>query len=217
MDEVWKDIKGYEGYYQISNFGNIRSLDRWINNHGTLVFRMGKILSPSKSGPGYLQIAFYVDGKTQKKYIHRLVMEAFNPTDNPELEINHIDENKENNMITNLEWVTHKENMNKVSKYIMAREHKEAKMKEAIPRKHKKARMKEAIPRKRNKAKPKFQTSRVKRTSRIPPKEVLEKQLFECKNFVALGKLYGVTDNAVRKWCRRYGLPDHTRQLKNLS
>lgn len=204
MDEVWKDIKGYEGYYQISNFGNIRSLDRWINNNGTLVFRMGKILSPSKSGPGYLQIAFYVDGKIQKKYIHRLVMEAFNPTDNPELEINHIDENKENNMITNLEWVTHKENMNKVSKYIMAREHKEV-------------RTKETIPRKRNEAKPKCQTSRVRRTSRMPPKETLEQQLFEYKNFLALGRLYGVTDNAVRKWCRRYGLPDHTRQLKNLS
>lgn len=193
MDEVWKDIKGYEGYYQISNFGNIRSLDRWINNNGTLVFRMGKILSPSKSGPGYLQIAFYVDGKIQKKYIHRLVMEAFNPTDNPELEINHIDENKENNMITNLEWVTHKENINKISKYIVARENNQKQKLE------------------RREAWIKY------RDRNIPPKEVLEKQLFEYKNFVALGKLHGVTDNAIRNWCRRYGLPDHTRQLKNLS
>lgn len=193
MDEIWKDIKVYEGYYQISNFGNIRSLDRWINNNGTLVFRMGKILSPSKSGPGYLQIAFYVDGKIQKKYIHRLVMEAFNPTDNPELEINHIDENKENNMITNLEWVTHKENINKISKYIVARENNQKQKLE------------------RREAWIKY------RDRNIPPKEVLKKQLFEYKNFVAIGRLYGVTDNAVRKWCRRYGLPDHTGQLKNLS
>lgn len=193
MDEIWKDIKDYEGYYQISNFGNIRSLDRWINNNGTLVFHMGKVLSPSKSGPGYLQIAFYVDGKTQKKYIHRLVMEAFNPTDNPELEINHIDENKENNMITNLEWVTHKENINKISKYIVARENNQKQKLE------------------RREAWIKY------RDRNIPPKEVLEKQLFEYRNFVAIGKLYGVTDSAVRRWCRRYGLPDHTRQLKNLS
>lgn len=193
LDEIWKDIKGYEGYYQISNFGNIRSLDRWINNNGTLVFRMGKILSPSKSGPGYLQIAFYVDGKTQKKYIHRLVMEAFNPTDNPKLEINHIDENKENNMITNLEWVTHKENINKISKYIVARENNQKQKLE------------------RREAWIKY------RDRNIPPKEVLEKQLFEYRNFVAIGKLYGVTDSAVRRWCRKYGLPDHTGQLKNLS
>lgn len=191
MDEVWKDIKGYEGYYQVSNFGNVRSLDRWVKDNGTLVFKQGIFLSPVKQSIGYLQVALNFEGTVKKKYIHRLVMETFNPTDNPKLEINHIDENKENNMITNLEWVTHKENINKISKYIMAREH--------------------------NKAKPKCQKSRVRRTSRIPPKEVLEKQLFEYKNFVALGKLHGVTDNAVRKWCRRYGLPDHTRQLKNLS
>lgn len=193
MDEVWKDIKGYEGYYQISNFGNARSLDRWVNRNGTLIFVFGQMIKPINQSIGYLQIALNIDGKVQKKYIHRLVMETFNPTDNPELEINHIDENKENNMITNLEWVTHKENINKISKYIVARENNQKQKLE------------------RREAWIKY------RDRNIPPKEVLEKQLFEYKNFVALGKLYGVTDNAVRRWCRRYGLPDHTSQLKNLS
>lgn len=193
MDEVWKDIKGYEGYYQISNFGNIRSLDRWIKDNGTLVFKHGTLLNPVKQSVGYLQIALNIKGTVKKKYIHRLVMEAFNPTDNPELEINHIDENKENNMITNLEWVTHKENINKVSKYIVARENNQKQKLE------------------RREAWIKY------RDRNIPSKESLEQQLFECKNFVELGRRYGVTDNAVRNWCRKYGLPDHTRQLKNLS
>lgn len=190
MDEVWKDIKGYEGYYQISNFGNVRSLDRWIKDNGTLVFKHGTLLNPVKQSVGYLQIALNIKGKIQKKYIHRLVMEAFNPTDNPELEINHIDENKENNMITNLEWVTHKENINKISKYIVARENNQKQKLE------------------RREAWIKY------RDRNIPSKESLEQQLFECKNFVELGRRYGVTDNAVRNWCRKYGLPDHTSQLK---
>lgn len=190
MDEVWKDIKGYEGYYQISNFGNIRSLDRWIKDNGTLVFKHGTLLNPVKQSVGYLQIALNIKGTVKKKYIHRLVMEAFNPTDNPELEINHIDENKENNMITNLEWVTHKENINKVSKYIVARENNQKQKLE------------------RREAWIKY------RERNIPSKESLEQQLFECKNFVELGRRYGVTDNAVRNWCRKYGLPDHTSQLK---
>lgn len=193
MDEIWKDIKGYEGYYQISNFGNIRSLDRWVKDNGTPVFKQGMLLNPVKQSVGYLQIALNVEGKVKKKYIHRLVMEAFNPTDNPKLEINHIDENKENNMITNLEWVTHKENINKISKYIVARENNQKQKLE------------------RREAWIKY------RDRNIPPKEVLEKQLFEYRNFVAIGKLYGVTDSAVRRWCRKYGLPDHTGQLKNLS
>lgn len=193
LDEIWKDIKGYEGYYQISNFGNVRSLDRWVKDNGTPVFKQGMLLNPVKQSVGYLQIALNVEGKVKKKYIHRLVMEAFNPTDNPKLEINHIDENKENNMITNLEWVTHKENINKISKYIVARENNQKQKLE------------------RREAWIKY------RDRNIPPKEVLEKQLFEYRDFVAIGKLYGVTGNAVRNWCRRYGLPDHTRQLKNLS
>lgn len=193
MDEVWKDIKGYEGYYQISNFGNVRSLDRWVKDNGTPVFKQGMPLSPVKQSIGYLQVALNFKGKIQKKYIHRLVMEAFNPTDNPELEINHIDENKENNMITNLEWVTHKENINKISKYIVARENNQKQKLE------------------RREAWIKY------RDRNIPSKESLEQQLFECKNFVELGRRYGVTDNAVRRWCRKYGLPDHTSQLKNLS
>lgn len=129
MDEVWKDIKDYEGYYQISNLGNVRSLDRWVNKNGTLAFQQGCQLKPLKQSSGYLQAGFYINGKYKKR---RIEFEQFS-------------------------------------------------------------------------------------SKNIPPKEILEQQLLECKNFVEVGKRYEVTDNAVRRWCRKYGLPDHTSQLKKLS
>lgn len=104
--EIWKDIPEFEGKYQVSNFGNVRSLDRKIlYKDGRTRRYTGKILKPIANSDGYLNIQL-CDGcdvlKTIK--VHRLVAEAFVPNPDGYLEINHIDEDKTNNNALNLEW-----------------------------------------------------------------------------------------------------------------
>ena len=107
MIEVWKDIKNFPNY-QVSNYGKIKSKER-ITNVGIKnikqIKRKEKILKPLKITKGYLGIRLYnekVKGKTFK--IHRLVAETFIPNPNNYKQINHIDGNKENNKVSNLEW-----------------------------------------------------------------------------------------------------------------
>lgn len=112
MEEIWKDIQGYNGIYQVSNIGRVRSLDRIITySNGVRVNTKGKILNGYKKKNGYLQVDLYKNNVKKKYYIHRLVLMAFSPCENmQELEVNHKDENKENNALDNLEWCKHKYN-----------------------------------------------------------------------------------------------------------
>lgn len=110
---MWKTIKGYEGLYEISDKGEVRSFDRVLPcGHNSSHIRKGKILTPCGNGKGYLQIYLIKDGKAKKFYIHRLVAEAFidNPNNYPI--INHKDENRSNNEASNLEWCNHLYNSN---------------------------------------------------------------------------------------------------------
>ena len=111
MKEIWKDIIGYECYYQIANYGNIKSLDRWVKGkNNTVRLIKGRILKPQKDKYGYLTIPLYKEGKIKRFLVHRLVAEAFLPnSDNLPL-INHKDENKTNNIVSNLEWCDSKYN-----------------------------------------------------------------------------------------------------------
>ena len=93
MIEIWKDIKDYEGLYQVSNLGRVRSLDRVVlQKNGFLKTIKGKILSPNKCGSlkygGYLFIGLSKESVVKRKYIHRLVAEAFIPNPNNYSEIN---------------------------------------------------------------------------------------------------------------------------------
>lgn len=111
LEEIWKDIEGYEGIYQVSNKGNVKSLDRKVlKNNGQVQTVIGKILKPRKNKNGYLQVMLYNNGR--KNYnVHRLVANAFIKNINSEDDINHLDEVKTNNNIQNLECISHKENM----------------------------------------------------------------------------------------------------------
>ena len=95
--EEWKDIKGYEGLYQISNKGRVKSL----GNNKT---RKEKILKENKNTDGYSEVTLCKNGKCKKYRVHRLVAEAFIPTSDKSLCVNHKDENKSNNCVENLEW-----------------------------------------------------------------------------------------------------------------
>ncbi|MCC4492048.1 endonuclease [Limosilactobacillus reuteri] len=111
--EEWKDIKDYEGYYQISNFGHVRSVDRIVKSKGNSTQqRKGQILRPNKNRYGYLKVVLQKQGKSKTKSIHRLVATAFIPNPNNFSQINHIDECKTNNHADNLEWCTAKYNSN---------------------------------------------------------------------------------------------------------
>lgn len=112
--EVWKDIQGYEGLYQVSNLGRVRSLERItkrFNGFKICEYKDGnKILKLSKNNKGYLTIGLCKDGKEKKCKVHRLVAQAFIPNLYGLPQINHKDENKENNIVSNLEWCNNKYN-----------------------------------------------------------------------------------------------------------
>lgn len=107
--EIWRDVKGYEGLYQVSSEGRVKSLERKDRFGRTVKER---ILNPGVNRYGYPMVCLYVGGKRKMLKVHRLVCQAFH--DNPENkpEVNHINENKNDNRAHNLEWSTRKENIN---------------------------------------------------------------------------------------------------------
>ncbi len=122
MEEIWKDVPGYEGLYLVSNFGNVKSLPRkvsYINKYGkeTSTICGGNILSKTKTGQGwktdnyYLSVMFTVGNKSKRMLVHRLVAAAFIPNPDNLPQVNHIDGDKTNNRVDNLEWCTMNHNM----------------------------------------------------------------------------------------------------------
>ena len=97
--EIWKPIADYEGLYEISTLGNVRS-----------VYRYKKVLKPMLSNTGYYRVDLFKDKKRRQFSVHRLVANAFIDHSIDKNVVNHIDENKLNNNVNNLEWVTNREN-----------------------------------------------------------------------------------------------------------
>lgn len=99
--EFWQDIEGYEGLYQVSNVGQVKSV------------KSGKILKPDKRKNGYLQIDLCKEGKKKKFLIHRLVAAAFLPNEDELPQVDHINNDKTDNRVCNLQWISHVENNRK--------------------------------------------------------------------------------------------------------
>jgi len=125
MKEIWKDIPGYEGYYQVSNLGRVRSLDRVVNGRwGNTRFK-GRVLKPFTSKNDYPQVDLWRDGRGGSMKVHKLVAMAFlnhKPCGYKEV-VDHIDNDKTNNSLDNLQLITNRENTSKdktggTSKYV---------------------------------------------------------------------------------------------------
>ena len=111
MEEVWRDIKGYEGLYKVSNLGRVKSF-RNFSGFNKKFYKREKIMTPVDNGRGYLHVMLSKNKNTKHVYIHRLVAQSFLPNPNNLQEINHKDENKKNNRVDNLEWISRKDNVN---------------------------------------------------------------------------------------------------------
>ena len=107
--EIWKNIEGFEGLYQVSSEGRVKSLERKVH-HGRTVKE--RILKPNMDRGGYLLVYLYAGGKRKTLKVHRLVCQAFHDNPDNKQEVNHINEDKTDNRACNLEWCTRIENVN---------------------------------------------------------------------------------------------------------
>lgn len=125
--EIWKDIKGYEELYQVSNMGRIKSLKRKAKNKNGYRITNEKIIKPVLTSTcKYYTVGLCKNKKRKILLVHRLVAQAFIPNPNNYKEVNHKDENKQNNNVNNLEWCNHQYNMHygKCLKMISINQHR---------------------------------------------------------------------------------------------
>ena len=197
----WKPIKFYEGFYEVSDTGDIRSLDRVVSSAkslSNLLDIQGQEIKSFDNGEGYIQVKlrdFY--GVRKSHYVHRLVYTAFVGEIPEDMEVHHIDFNKENNSVLNLCLVSRRENVLATSVY--------------RPDNYSCSLCKVPVSKNSNLC---LQCHNLnKRVAKRPSKETLKRELLET-NFSSVGRKYGVSDNAIRKWCISYGLSSKAKDYR---
>lgn len=110
MEEIWKDIEGYEGLYRVSNLGRVLSVRFGPKTNSVPIKPAPRIMRQSRSSSGYLHVQLYKDGESSTKLVHILVARTFIPNPENKREVNHLDGDKSNNCVDNLEWSTRSEN-----------------------------------------------------------------------------------------------------------
>jgi len=211
--EEWRDITGYEGYYQVSSKGNVKSLDRTLIDSTGVTRRIkGRQLTPFITNIGYLQVKLMKSGKSKHMYVHRLVSKEFISNPMNYNEVNHIDYNKENNCVENLEWCTHLYNM------IDLRDKKYGGYEDS----HNHFHINKCIDcgKTINYESTRCNSCAVKRRVKYKNKKSLTKEEINNSliktngNFTESSKDFNMTDNALRKWCKKYNLPTHSRDWR---
>ncbi len=111
MEEVWKPIPGFEGYYEASNMGNIRSLDRFTKNRwGSCTFHKSQLMKCRIVKNGYAHVKLTKDGNKFEPLVHRIIADMFIPNPDNLPQINHKNGDKSDNRVSNLEWCTSSQN-----------------------------------------------------------------------------------------------------------
>jgi|APGre2960657373_1045057.scaffolds.fasta_scaffold103539_2 hypothetical protein len=128
MEEIWKEVLGYEGLYEVSNLGRVRSVDRYVRSGGLYSdefdksLKKGKMLNCSPTKRGYTRVSLSKESKTQQIMIHRLVAIAFLDPVDGKLNVNHINGIKTDNRVSNLEFVNQRENVLHAKIYTMGKD-----------------------------------------------------------------------------------------------
>lgn len=205
MVEIWKDAYGFEKYLKVSDKGRVYRKPRRLKGtgKGNRLWSKGMLAKTSLNEIGYEILSISIDGKKYNERVHRLVLQTFRPHKNfGEMDVNHKDGVKTNNNLENLEWMTHKENIRHAWKTGL--------MGEIKPKEF------------GNCAECDNRFEKLKRVSKYCSVECSNKGDRKVKNrptseelydllkgnpFTKVGEMYGVSDNAVRKWCKSYGIP----------
>ena len=193
MSEIWKSVIGYEDSYEVSSYGNVRSLDRYIEKRdGTRQFYKGKLLTPQKVGVGYYQIKL----GNHSRYMQQLVAESFlDFRADSGMEVHHIDYDKSNNAVDNLQIVSRADNVNDAFKHYG---------KQYEPRLCVVCGVELSSSAKGNYC---VHHREYEHKKSLPDIQEVVLKLRSGSSFLSLGKEYGVSDNAVRKWLKAEGLP----------
>ena len=225
-EEIWTWMryngKLYEGEFQVSNLGNIRSVDRYVDCHGKhgdyKQFTKGHPLSTFVASQ-YLHTQIYEHRKGKHILIHKAVLESFVPNPDPKIytDVNHKDENKLNNRLDNLEWCTKSYNQR-----YYAEKHVEDRLKNLhgedykyVPREERPCLICGKMTKNSKYCSQQCLKIAQRKTKRATKEEL--KEMIRSMSFLKIAKMYDVSDNTIRKWCTYYGLPFKTEDIKSYS